>query len=259
MATKLTRGQTETALSVTLMQSEQIEVCIVGTSPLICNSMSAKARFQILFPPKRKSASEKATSLKHNPIQEFRASPYRMRKSDAPTVIGALPIWFKQGIGVAALDTPGMKRTQLERLIWVDWDHTPLWGVPHLFMAITRSADINRTPDIRTRALLPEWAVRLVLRFQTPMLNAQTVLSLLANAGVNSGVGDWRQQKGSGSYGGYRIVPANDPDFVRICSTQGREAQADALENPVCYDDDSAQLLALYSQAASERGLEVPQ
>ena len=82
-------------------------------------------------------------------------------------------------------------------------------------MSITRSADKNRTPDVRTRAILPEWACKLRIAYTKPILREQAIFNLLAAAGLQSGVGDWRQEKGSGSYGAFKLVNADDPDFLR--------------------------------------------
>jgi hypothetical protein len=54
-----------------------------------------------------------------------------------------------------------------------------VYGVPKVFCAITRSADMNRTPDVRTRAILPEWACRFTVRFEKPILRDQTIADLL--------------------------------------------------------------------------------
>ncbi len=54
------------------------ECCILGTSPLILNRMSQKAQRELLMPKGKKTAVEKATTLKHRPVEEFRASAYQL-------------------------------------------------------------------------------------------------------------------------------------------------------------------------------------
>lgn len=255
MATKKT-ADAGGEISIAEIVEGEMHFCILGTSPLICNRMAQKAWFELLA-PRKKTAADKASNLKHDPIEEFRASPYRMADPDAPTALALLPTMFKKGMGTAALDTPGAKKAQIGRLVSVQWDAMPVWGVPRVFMAITRSADMNRTPDVRTRAILPEWACRLTVRFQKPILREQSVANLLASAGRLSGVGDWRQEKGSGSYGAFRLVSEGDPDFVRITSTQGRAAQQHALDNPEPYDDETSEMLAWFNVEMNRRGFKV--
>lgn len=253
MATKAQASNSEiTILEVT---KTQMEFCILGTTPLICNRMSKKAEHELLLPKGKKNAAEKASSLKHDPLQEFRDSPYCL--ADGPTLIGLLPTAFKKSMMTAALDMPGAKKAQIGRLIYVHGQMLPIYGIPKLFMSVTRSADINRTPDIRTRALLPEWACKLVVEFPVPLLKEQSIANLLAAAGFMSGVGDWRQEKGSGNYGSFKLVSADDPDFVRVVQQGDRAAQIAALENPEAHDPETEDLLSWYDVEVKRRGFKV--
>jgi len=238
---------------ITELQRGQLEVFILGTSPLICNRMSEKVQRELLAPRKR-TAADKESTMKHSPLTEFRASPYRMADPNAPTLLAVLPTMFKRAMGTAALDTPGAKKAQIGRLVNVDWDKMPVWGVPKLMMSVTRSADINRTPDIRTRAVIPEWACRLIIRFQKPILREQGIVNLLAAAGELAGIGDWRQEKGSGSFGAFRIVGSNDKDWMRIVRGGGRAAQQNAMDDPVPFDDETSDLLAWFTAEEKRRG-----
>ncbi len=51
-----------------------LQCYILGTTPLICNRMSEKAKHDLLLGGRRKTAIEKATTLKHDPHAEYRAS-----------------------------------------------------------------------------------------------------------------------------------------------------------------------------------------
>lgn len=245
--------------SVTILEVNKgsMEFCILGTSPLICNRMSEKAMRELLAPKGRKTTAEKAASMKHDPVQEYRDSPYQIIDESAPTLIGILPTSFKGSMRTAALDVPGAKKAQIGRLVYVHGEILPVWGIPKLFMAITRSADINRTPDVRTRAIIPEWACRIKIDFLKPIINEQSVANLLAAAGFQSGVGDWRQEKGSGNYGSFKLVSEDDPEFVRITSTMGRKEQIEALEHPVAHDKETSDLLAWFETEAQRRGMKV--
>lgn len=244
-------------ISILEVVKGQMDFCILGTTPLIMNRMSQKVWFELLAPKGRKTAVEKASSLKHDPLKEFRDSPYRMDDKDAPTVLAMLPTMFKRAMGTAALDTPGAKKAQIGRLVYVEGEKLPVFGVPKLFMSITRSADMNKTPDVRTRAILPEWACQLSISFTKPVLREQSIANLLAAAGFQSGVGDWRQEKGSGSYGSFKLVSADDPDFVRICKTQGKVVQQDALDNPEPYNAETSEVLAWFDVEIKRRGFKV--
>lgn len=254
MATKETKEQDVNILEVA---RGHMEFCILGTSPLIMNRMSQKVWFELLAPKGRKTSADKAANLKHDPLREFRDSPYTMPDKASPALLAVMVTAFKRAMGTAAMDIPGATKTQIGRLIYMPGEYQPVFGIPRVFMAITRSADIKKTPDVRTRAILPEWACRLGVTFTKPMLKEQAVANLLAAAGMSSGIGDWRQEKGSGSFGSFRIVADDDPDFVRIVSTQGRAAQQEALEFPEPYNEETAQMLTWFSSEMKKRGHKV--
>ncbi len=255
MATR--KAETSSEIQVIEVVKGQIDFCILGTSPLIMNRMSQKVWHELLAPKGKKNAAEKASSLKHDPIQEFRNSPYIIENKAAPSLLGILPTAFKGAMLTAALDMPGTKRTQMGRLLTVDWDMQPVYGVPRVFMSITRSADMNKTPDVRTRAILPEWACKLTVTFNKPILREQSVANLLAAAGMQSGVGDWRQEKGSGSFGAFKLVSNDDKDFLRITKTMGREVQQEALDNPIAYNAETEEMLAWFDVEIKRRGFKV--
>lgn len=231
------------------------ECCILGTSPLVCNRLSEKAKHELLMPGGRKTATQKALTLKHSPIDEYRASPHRIKNDDAPTLIAMPATAFKGALRTAALDIPGAKKAQIGRLTWIGGEYVGIYGVPKLFMAPVRSADMNKTPDIRTRAILPRWACVLTVTFVQPLIRAQAIANLLAAAGLTIGVGDGRPEKGTLSYGQFQIVDRDDPMFMEVLASGGRSTQVEALDNPVCYDDESTELLSWFDDERSRRAL----
>ena len=230
------------------------EFCIVGTAPLICNRMSEKAKRELLMPRGRKNAAEKASTLKHAPLDEYRESPYKAREPDAPTRIQLLGTMFKCAMRTAALDMPGATKAQIGRLLYVEQERVSLFGVPQVMCSVTRCKDINRTPDVRTRMIIPWWACRITVRYVTPIIKPQSVANLLAAAGFTSGIGDWRVEKGSGAFGRYSVVDSDHPKYLEILAQGGRAAQDEAIANPLPYDDETDSLLAWYTTEATRRG-----
>jgi hypothetical protein len=129
----------------------------------------------------------------------------------------------------------------------------PLWGVPQLYMTVVRSADIRKTPDIRTRAILPQWATIVPASFVRGKLNEQSIYNLYASAGLTCGLGDGRQEKGTMDFGSFKVVNLDDPEFLEIQATGGREAQDAALAEPTYYDADSQELLEWYAEEIVRR------
>lgn len=245
----------DTTLTIQKVQTGIATFSLKGRTPLIYNAVSEKARHELLYPAGKKGRAEKLTSVKHHPLNEYRGSVYGYRDTDdSPTRLYFPASAFKRSMMTAALDMPGVTKASIGRLMWVVGDRTPIWGIPELFMSVVRSADMNKTPDIRTRAILPEWCAEITVQFAQPILGPQQIANLLQAAGDFVGVGDFRQEKGAGSYGQFDIVSGNDKMIARLRQTADRAVQDGALADPQCYDDESDRLLAYWNMKFAEQG-----
>lgn len=247
---------TQTEIAIPRIDVARSAFYVVGTTPLVLNRMTRKSSEGLLAGGQKKTAAEKQSTLKHDPIAEFRASPYVFDDPTAPTLLAIVSSAFKGAMATAALDLPGTKKAQIGRLAYVEGDLTPVWGRPFLFMAVTRSADINRTPDVRTRAIVPYWAARLEVSYVQPILKAQAIVNLLTAAGLTAGVGDWRPEKGKGNYGQFMVVNEDDAELRRIMAV-GRTEQAAAMRDPEPYGSDTAELLSWFQDEVVRRGFTV--
>lgn len=227
---------------------------IVGTSPLILNRMSEKARRQLLLPSGRKTAADKASTLKHVPYEEFQCSPYIDPREDAPTLLTHLASAFKGALRGAAVDLPKLSKAQIGRLVRVEGERINIWGHPKMLMSVTRSADVNKTPDIRTRCILPEWCCDIDITFVKPLLREKHLINLLSFSGITQGTGDWRAEKGSGNYGSFEIANADDPRIKFLKENYGREFQMQAMIDAEPYDRETAEEFQWYNEEVVSRG-----
>src|SRR5262249_34467289 len=156
------------------------------------------------------NAAERAMTLKHDPHVEYSASVYRDPDPQAAARLVMPGASFRKAVATAALDLPGATKAQIGRLVKVKEYNVSIFGVPRISAMIVRQASIQRTPDVRIRACLAEWACTFTLQFSHPLLKERTVLNLLAAAGDWVGIGDGRNEKGALSFGCFRIVPATD-------------------------------------------------
>ena len=249
--------KSEQIVDLVKVEKGTMDVYIKGESPLIFNSMAGKAMRDLIFPQGRKTTAEKASSLKHYPEAEFRWSADTLGSDSEPTYICLRANTFKASIAGAAVDIPGSTKAQVGRLVWVVGDNINVYGIPKLFMSVVRNSDANKTPDVRTRAILPEWCCKLTIEYTVPLIRSQDVANLLVAGGQIRGVGDYRPEKGKGSYGRYVPCAANDSDWLRIMKHGGRKAQMGAMANPECYDSQSRELLDFWHEEVKRRGFKV--
>jgi hypothetical protein len=243
----------EVETQVIALQTGRVSVCLIGITPFTFNAVSFKSASTLLIPPAKKTAAEKLGSLKHDPIAEYRASVYAHRDDDHAARLFFPGYGFKGALKSAALRMPGLRKSEIAQLTWVMDEAVDIFGVPEIFLAQVRSADISRTPDIRTRAKLRSWAARLSVTYVRPQLSDRAVINLIAAAGLLCGVGDGRQERGYGG-GQFEICDPNDPKFLAIIKAGGRKAQDEALANPTPYDIESEQLLSHFEAEVSRRG-----
>ena len=253
-ARKTTSAAAGGAITVIELHYGRVNCLIRGTSPLIFNAMSNKAKHELLLPRGRKTAADKAQMLKHDPRAEFRDSVYRYLDDEHPTRLKFPSSAFKQVLGTAALEVPGAKKAQIGRLTWVEGSHVDIYGIPMLYMDIVRSADIAKTPDVRTRARLEEWCAIISVSFAMPTLTEKAIVRLMAAGGMIAGIGDHRQEKGSASFGQYCLVDAEDKQCKKLMAEAGREAQDAALAAAEPVDGDSMELLAWFDDELADRG-----
>jgi len=251
------KKKVDEAIEITPIQMASVKCHLIGTSPLIMHRFPKKAWEQLLFPKGRANAAEKADNLKHDPLNEFRESVYRNRDARQGAAIHLPSGAFTKAIASAALDLPGATKAQILRLVSVKSTQINLYGVPQMFMAMTRSSDIARTPDVRTRAVFPSWACEIDIGFVSTLVKQNQVVNLFAAAGVIVGLGDWRPQKG-GAYGRFDIVDPSSADYQHIIRTQGRAVQLQALDNPDAYDVDTDELYSWFVQEADRREKVIP-
>lgn len=252
MATKKAAGVLE-AIEVDPLVVGTMEVWLRGRTPLICNRMAGKAMRELLFPKGRKSKAEKEQLLKHDPMNEFRNSMNLLPAGKVgPTRLTFPSPAVKGAMATAALETKGTNKTQIGRLVWVKDYHCDLYGTPEVFMAVVRSADMNKTPDVRTRAMLTEWCLPVTIQYVKPQMSEQAIMQLLSNGGIIVGIGDFRQEKGKGNFGQFGV--ATRADCASIIKTGGRKQQDAAIKNPVCVDAETEELLSWFQTEVVTRG-----
>lgn len=241
-------------LEVTKLVQNTVTICLLGVTPFYCNRVADKARRELLMPRGRMTQAQRSQSLKHDPRSEYRSSPYKAAGDKTATRILMKATAIKGAIANAAIDMPtSVAKAQINRLTYVVDEWIPIWGVPVLDMDIVRSAGMDRTPDIRTRAKIVNWATVVRIRYTLPMVTDRTVSHLIQAAGMIIGIGDFRQQLGKGSNGLFELVNDDDPRFLEVLKHGGREAQDEALEFPLCSNPESEELLAWFDDELERR------
>jgi hypothetical protein len=250
------KRKNETDMHVEIMKLDVREITfnIVGQTPLILNRQSEKAKRQLMMPPLPQNKAQRTQTLKHHPYEEFKASPYLSRRDPkSPTWLHLPGGMFKKCIAQAALDIPGASKAQIGRLVSLGSTEIHLWGIPFMRADMVRQAGISKTPDVRFRACVPNWATTVTYSYIPAIISPVSLANLLSAAGVICGIGDYRVEKGAGDFGQFRIVADGDPEWREIVENGGREAQFAAWSMPQPYDDDTRELVEWFDEELERR------
>ena len=181
------------------LKQGRIKLRMLGQTPLYFNSMGAKAWRDLLAGGGKKTAAEKK-EIKHNPEQEFRESVYKKSTGDTHLCFPAAGV--KGAMCTAALETPGITKTNVQRLIF-------------------------------------------------------SIVSLLSNAGTIVGIGDFRQEKGRGSYGTFSVAGSEDMGDHQVIwdniTQEDRSVQELAMDQPECADEQTADLMQFMQEERLRR------
>jgi hypothetical protein len=244
----------DTNLKIDPLKRGRITLRMIGNTGLYFNAMSAKALRSLLIGGGKKTAAEKR-DIKHDPEQEFRDSVYRAETGETLLCFPATGV--KGAMATAALETKAVTKASVKRLIFLPEARVRIWGKPYLKMDVVRSADMNRTPDVRTRAFLPEWCASVDVAFVAPTLSAHDIGSLLSNAGLIVGIGDFRQEKGSGSFGTFSVhsekMDADAQEAWDRITADARDVQTAAMEAAEPADAETRELMAILRQERMRR------
>jgi hypothetical protein len=209
---------------------------------------------ELLLPSLKKTRADKLSTLKHNPIEEFQASVYRSFDPNDNTLLRVPTNAFKCALRDVAVDMPGATKAAMGRLTQLENFNTQVYGIPHMLGSIVRMADQKRTPDVRFRAILPEWACEVAVTYVSNLVREPNIVNLMSAAGVIIGIGDWRAQKGSGNFGQFQIVGDHNQDaWQRIVDKQARAAQEHALNNPIYFDPETEDLVEWFKVEVKRR------
>lgn len=257
MAIKKEAAKPSVEIEIMEIKRGEFVVGIIGNTPLIMHRFSDKARRELTLPSPKKNAAAKATTLKHDPIKEAQGCAYNISDDTAPTFFGLPATTLKNATAAAALDIPGATKAVVGRLLTMEGqygDLIPLWGQPFLLASMVRNSDPGRTPDVRFRVVFPQWAMLVTVKYIQPNLSAKSVYNLMAASGMITGIGDWRQEKGKGSFGSFSLCDPDDPELLNMMQRGERLRQKAAFEMMPAYDEETRELLEWYDEEVIKRG-----
>ena len=194
----------EPTFSLPRLERVVFEVPIQGTSPLIVNRWSEKAKAMMLAAQQTKARPKKEPK---DPVANFEASRYRFEDGRD----GFPATAFKAAIVHASRLFDGVTQVLVKQTVLVIGDG-PDQLVPIEYGDITMREDTPRNAsgvaDLRYRAQYWPWSTTLRVRTIEGQFDNESILALVDAAGIG-GVGEWRPtspKSATGTYGTFEVA-----------------------------------------------------
>jgi len=197
-------------------------VWLVGGTPLITHAWSEKAKREMLA---KQVKATKPGREQRDPQQDFVNSLYEMGDGS----YGFPATGVKNCILSAAHKDKGIARSSVMAALWINADMVrtrpalagaicdmPLvriyGGDPEMREDMVKvGAGLNKKASLAYRAQFTVWGMRITGRFNADVLTAEQLAFLIDEAGMASGLGEWRNER-KGMFGAFHLASADEED-----------------------------------------------
>lgn len=218
-------GQETGRVSLSAALSKEVKfkhfsVWLVGDTPLIVHAWSEKARREML---EKQVKATRGGREARDPEADFSSSLYEMGETAGKPIYGFPAMGIKNSILSVAHKDRGIPRTTVMGALWIDADMVrarpalagavcdmPLvrifGGDPEMREDMVKiGAGLNKTATLSYRGQFTNWAVRITGRFNSDVLTPEALAFLIQQAGIESGLGEWRNER-RGMFGAFHLA-----------------------------------------------------
>ena len=196
-------------ITIPKINVQQVQIHLVGDSPLISHAWSEKAKKQMLDKQMKKAKSAKEAK---DPWLDFCDSLYWLTERPAKPAekdirsakFGFPCVAFKAAAVGACRFSDGIKMTEARGAFHVIGEFAEIQGgAPAMREDMVRVG--MGTADIRFRGEFKDWSAVLTVSYNADALSPEQIVNLFNIAGFGVGVGEWRPEK-DGSYGRFHVA-----------------------------------------------------
>lgn len=194
-------AQTTERIELPQLKRTQIEIVLVGDTPLLCHRFPEKAKKEMLDKQMGKAKSGREAK---NPQEQYESSLYKLPEGG----YGFPTIAFKAA-AVRAANDAGIAMTLARRSFHIMGELVTIEGEPHMREDIVRLGGPSRPTDIRFRGEFSEWRVKLNVVYNAGIISAEQLVNLLQIAGFGVGIGEWRPER-NGVHGMFHVATEDE-------------------------------------------------
>lgn len=206
--TKKKKAATEKRIEIPPMNIREIEIVLVGDSPLVVHAWSEKAKAMMLAKQQKKARQAKEV---RDPMQEYADSLYWMSKRPANLTLSAIAkgkfgfpcIGFKAAAVSACRYVDGVPMTVARGAFHVQGELVQIAGKPNPREDMVRIG--MGVADLRYRPEFTTWRVTLTVTYNANVVSPEQIVNLFETAGFAVGVGEHRPER-NGQWGRFHVA-----------------------------------------------------
>jgi hypothetical protein len=192
------------SVKIPQLRTKTVKLTIMGTSPLLVNKFSEKAKREMA---EKQAKTPKNAKAARDPKAEFEASLYHM--PGKKNVYGIPASGIKNAIVSACRFVDGLPMSIATGAFHVHEDAgglVALKGKPVLDERIVRIGKFgNKIATPRYRGRFDEWSCAFKIEYNQNVISAEQLVHLLDNAGFSIGLCEHRPEK-RGSLGRFQVL-----------------------------------------------------
>lgn len=191
----------EVAIELPKLNTQTVEITLIGDSPLISHAWSKKAKEEMLAKQMKKAKAGKEAK---DPEKDFQESLYHLPEGG----YGFPAVAFKAAAVTACTSVGSITKVAARQAFHVEGEMVRIYGSEP-----RKREDMVRigmgTADIRYRGEFWPWWVVLEVRHNANVLSAEQIANLFSTAGFGVGVGEWRPER-DGQFGRFHVALAEE-------------------------------------------------
>ena len=216
------------SLSAALSKNTVVQafsVWLIGDTPLITHAWSQKAKNEMLT--KQVKATKPGREAR-DPEEDFVNSLYDMGQDANGQKLYGFPVTgIKNSVLSCAHKDKGIPRSQVMGALYLDAEMVrvrPALSGAICDMPLVRihgtppekredmvkvGAGLNKTANLAYRGQFTVWAIKVTGTYNTTVLNDESLGFLFREAGIATGIGEWRTEK-KGMFGAFHLASAEE-------------------------------------------------
>lgn len=186
----------EVVIELPRLDLREMQVTIVGDSPLISHAWSKKAKEEMLAKQMKKAKQAKEAK---DPKRDYEESLYKHPEGG----YGFPAVAFKAAAVDACSHVANITKVEARGAFHIQSDMVKINGDPSPREDMVRIG--MGTADIRYRGEFRKWRCQFTVRYNANVISPEQILNLFNTAGFAIGVGEWRPQR-DGSFGMFHVA-----------------------------------------------------